>query len=133
MAELFDSLPIAPALRTFVRYLIAFCSRQEAASDVVSGPFVRPIVPDKLINYRDPRLNRCQEIRRKAVGYGIFISFSKLDKCRSDVAGDVISASSLECVCVNVRAKLGISMLNSGRIIRLFGRLDQFHALLRSI
>ena len=30
-------------LRTFVQYLIAFCSRPEKASDVISGRFVRQI------------------------------------------------------------------------------------------
>ena len=45
--RLFDSLPAAPVLLTCVQYLIAFCSRPEAANDVVSGTVVRPLVPDK--------------------------------------------------------------------------------------
>ena len=35
-----------PLLRTFMQYLFAFCSRLEAASDVVSTGFVRLIVPE---------------------------------------------------------------------------------------
>ena len=36
MAELFNSLPVAPVLHPVVQYLVAFCSRPEAA-DVISG------------------------------------------------------------------------------------------------
>ena len=36
MAELVDYLPAALVSRTFVQYLTAFCSRLEAASDVIS-------------------------------------------------------------------------------------------------
>ena len=61
MAKLFDSLLAAPVLRTFVQYLIAFCSRLQAAYDVISGVFVRPIVPDKSIQFRDPRLEHRPE------------------------------------------------------------------------
>ena len=37
VAKLFDSLPFAPVLHYFVKYLIAFCSRLEAVSDVISS------------------------------------------------------------------------------------------------
>ena len=47
MTELFDSLLAAPVLRTFVQYLIAFCSRPKTAGDVVSRQFVKLIVADK--------------------------------------------------------------------------------------
>ena len=57
MAELFDSLPAGPVSRTFAQYLIAFCSRLEVASDVVSGRFVTPIVPDKCVKFGDSCLN----------------------------------------------------------------------------
>ena len=66
--------PAAPILRTFVQYLIAFCSRPEAASDVISGRFVRPIVPDKYIKFGYPRLNNSREMPPEAVGSGIFDS-----------------------------------------------------------
>ena len=61
-----------PVLRTFLYYLIAFCSRRETASDVTSGRFVRPIVHDKPVKFRDPHLNRAREIPPEAVGRGIF-------------------------------------------------------------
>ena len=35
--ELFDPLPVAPVLCTFVQYLIAFYSPPEAAGDIISG------------------------------------------------------------------------------------------------
>ena len=53
------------ALRTFVQYLIAFCSQPKAGSDVISGWFVSLIIPDKPIKFRGPRLNRSQEIPPK--------------------------------------------------------------------
>ena len=67
MVELFDTLLAAPVLRIFVQYLTAFCSRSEAASDVISSTFVGPIVPDKCVKYRDIHLNRSREIPPEAV------------------------------------------------------------------
>ena len=58
MVELFDSCPAGPVLRTVVQYLIAFCSRLEAASDVISGTFVGPIGLNKRVTFHDPNLNR---------------------------------------------------------------------------
>ena len=49
-----DRVPAAPVLRTFVQYLIEFCSRPERDSDVISGMCVRPIVDDKHAKFRDP-------------------------------------------------------------------------------
>ena len=45
---------------TSVQYLITFCSQPEA--DIVG-----PIVSDKRVKFRDPRLNRSREIQPKAV------------------------------------------------------------------
>ena len=39
--------PSGPVIRTFVQYLIAFCSLPETASHVISGMFVGPTVHDK--------------------------------------------------------------------------------------
>ena len=72
VTELCASVPTTPVLRTFVRYLIAFCSRRDAASDDISGRFVRLAVPDKCVKFRDPRLKHSPEIRPEAVGGGIF-------------------------------------------------------------
>ena len=64
-----------PVLRTFVQYLITFCSRTEAAGDVLSGRFVGPIVLDKPVKFCGPTLNRSREIPPEAVRGGIFDSF----------------------------------------------------------
>ena len=66
----------------------------------------------------------------KAGGCGIFRRLSKLDKCRPEACGDVISGMVLDYVGTDVPAGLGDSRLNSGRNIRLFGRPDPFYALL---
>ena len=57
VAELLDS---AGRIRFthFCAELFAFCSRLEAASVVISGRFVKLIVPDKSVKYGDPRQNR---------------------------------------------------------------------------
>ena len=47
--------PAGPVLRTFALYLIAFCSRPEIASDVISGKFLDPVVQDKSVKFHDPR------------------------------------------------------------------------------
>ena len=67
MAELFDLLPVGPVLRTFAQYLIAFCSRPEAASDAMSSSIVGLIAPDKYVKYRDPCLNCSGEIRPNVI------------------------------------------------------------------
>ena len=56
MAELFNSLTSRTRFTHFVHHLIAFCNRPEEASDVTSGTFVRPIVPDRYVKFRYPRL-----------------------------------------------------------------------------
>ena len=52
--------------------------RQEAASDVISSTFVRPIALDKSVKFRDPCLNRSPEIPPEAVGGGIFCTVFSL-------------------------------------------------------
>ena len=51
-------LAAAPVLRTFVQYFIAFCNRPESA-----GMFVRPIAPDKPVQFGDSRSNDSRDIR----------------------------------------------------------------------
>ena len=51
VTELCASMPTALVLRTFVQHLIAFCSLPEAASNVISGRFVGPIVHDSPVNF----------------------------------------------------------------------------------
>ena len=57
MAELFDSLPAGPILRTFVQYLIAFCSRLEVACDVIFGVAVDQVGMDVPVKFGDSRSN----------------------------------------------------------------------------
>ena len=68
----------APVLRTFVQYLVTFCSRPEAVSDFITGTFVGLAVPVKCVEFLDPRLNRSPEIRPEAIGGGIFGRFFEL-------------------------------------------------------
>ena len=53
----------ALVLRTFVQYSVAFCSRPETASDVMSGKFVGPTVHDKCVKFRDSRSDHSRDIR----------------------------------------------------------------------
>ena len=108
-------------------------SRPEAATDVISGRFVRLAVPEKCVKFRDPRLNCSPGIQPKAVGGGTFERFLNFHKCRPEVAGDVISRRSVESAGMDVRAKFDDSRLNNGRIMRLLGRPYPFYALLYSI
>ena len=60
--------PARPVLRiTFVQYFIAFCSRPEVMSDVISGRFVGPAIPDNRVKFSDSRLNLSREIPPEAV------------------------------------------------------------------
>ena len=52
-----------PVLRTFVQYLIAFCSPPEAASEVISGVVVDPIRIKFHVKLGDSRSNRSRDIR----------------------------------------------------------------------
>ena len=78
MTELFDSLLATTDLHTVMQYLIGFCSQPKAASDVIFGRFVRPIVPNKYVEFSDPCLNRSGEIRPVAVGSSIVGRFVEL-------------------------------------------------------
>ena len=49
-----------------VLYFIAFCSRSEVASDVISGSFVEPIVSHKCVKLRDPCLSRIPKTSQAA-------------------------------------------------------------------
>ena len=62
----------------------------------------------------------------------MFGRFSNFDNCRPEAAVDVMSGMAVEKFSTDERAKLGDFMLNSGQIIRIFGRKDLFYALLYS-
>ena len=72
-----------------MQYLIAFYSRPEADSGVISGRFVRLIVPDKCLKYCNPYLNLSGEIRPEAIGGDIFDRLFR-DNFRLEVVSDVI-------------------------------------------
>ena len=50
---------------------------------------------------------RATEIRHKAIESGNFDRFPNFDKCRSEVAGDVISGVAVDYVGMDVRAAFG--------------------------
>ena len=60
---------------------------------------------------------RATKSRPKAVGSGIFGRSANFNKCRSEIAGDVIAGVAIDLVGLDVRATFGESGLNSGRII----------------
>ena len=56
--------PTGPVLRTFVQYLITFCSRLGKASVVIFGVIVDPTGMNVPVKLGDSRSNRSQDIRR---------------------------------------------------------------------
>ena len=53
-----DVWPAGPVLRiTFAQYLITFCSRPEATSDVISGRVLGPVILDNPVKSADPRIS----------------------------------------------------------------------------
>ena len=107
-------MPAETVLRTYAQYSVAVCSPSEAASDGMSGSFVGLTVPNKFVKFRDPRLNLSGEIRPKALH---FRPFSNFDKCRLEVAGDVISGVAVDWISVDVCTKFGDSVSNRSRYI----------------
>ena len=88
-----------------MQYLVAFCSRPQAASDVLSGRWGRLIVPDKcVVRFGDLRLNRSGEIRPESVGPSK-TAFPQIfrDNFRPEVASDIFS-------CFAVDWSVGMSM-----------------------
>ena len=99
-----------------MQYLIAFCTRLEAAIDDISGRFVWSIVPDRQVKFCYSRTNRSREMPPEAVGGSIFEGFIR-DNIRPEVASEVISGVKVEQVGVNVRVILGGSGSNFSRDI----------------
>ena len=68
---------------------------------------------------------RATKIRAKGVVGSIFGRFANFDKCRWEVAGDVISGVAVDYIGMNVRA----TFVESGSsVIQLFGRPEPFYA-----
>ena len=85
-----------PVLCTFVQYLIiAFCSRPETASDVISAKFVGPIVHDKPVKFLDFPLNGSREIPTQAVGGVIFWYFATGSEVISSAVEDAAGVDAL--------------------------------------
>ena len=67
MASYSTLWPYGPVVRSFVQYLIAFCSRPKTASGVISSGIVGPILQDKPVELCDPRLNHSMDLTK--MGY----------------------------------------------------------------
>ena len=73
--------PAGSVLRTFVQYLITFCSRSETVGEVISGMVIGPVALDKHVKFHDPNLNRSREIPPEAVGiFDRFLSITSYRK-----------------------------------------------------
>ena len=70
-------------------------SLPERDSDVMSGTFVGPIVPDKLVKFRAPHLNHSREIPPEVVG-GRICDCRFRDNFQLEVAIDVIGGVGVE-------------------------------------
>ena len=70
-----------------------------------------PIIPDKRVKFRDPRLNLPEKFNQKPFNQNaecsIFGRFLNFDNCRPEVAGDAISGAAFDYVGVDVLAKCG--------------------------
>ena len=108
MAAFLDSLAGGPVLRTFVQYLIAFCSRPETASDVISGRFVGSIVPNKHVTNLVIVAKTALEKFHLKLSKAAFSTVCR-DNFQPDVGCDVISGMHVEKVGVDVRVNLGDS------------------------
>ena len=62
---------------------------------------------------------RATQIRPKVIGGGIFDRFTNFDKCRLEVAGDVISGGFMKPDVPDNRTKFGDPRLNLSRQISL--------------
>ena len=72
VTELCAYMPAAPVLRTCAHYLIAFCSRPEAATEVIYGRFVRLAVPGQCVKFRDHHFIFLQRFDPKAAFSTVF-------------------------------------------------------------
>ena len=81
---------------------------------------------NKTDHFSEPSTDRQTRIRPKAVGGSFSAVSSKFEKCRLEVADDVISGLAVDQVSMDVHVKFGDSMLNSGQIIRLFASCARF-------
>ena len=95
-----------------------FCSRLEAASDVVSSRFVEPTVPNKSVKFGNPGADRSREIPLEEDGSVIFGRLSNVDNFRSEVDSVVASGRVVEPSGMDVHTTLRDSRSNGSRDIR---------------
>ena len=92
MAELFDFWPVGPVLRiTFVQYLIAFSSRLEVTSDVISSENVWDVCIYAPVKFDDFSSNGSRDIQLPSRRMRHFCTFLNFDNCQPEVVSDVIS------------------------------------------
>ena len=109
--------PAGPVLRTFVQYLITFCSRLKAASKVISGKFVGPVVLNKCLKFHDPSLNRSRKNSTRSLRRQYLRQFPPYN-FRPEVANDVISSAAVDNVSIDVPIKFGDCRSSGFRDIR---------------
>ena len=78
---------------------------------------MRPIVRNKCVKFRDPRISRSREIPPEAVGGCIWDDFVRRN-LRLKVVGNVISGLAVQKFGVDVRVKCGDCRSNCSRDIR---------------
>ena len=106
MVELFDSLSSQTRFAHFCAQFSGILQLPEGTSNVISGWFVGPIVPEKGVKFGCPRLNHSREIPPEAVGSGLIDSFFRCS-FRPEVDNNVSSGVAVECVGADVRVKFG--------------------------
>ena len=108
------STPAGLVSRTFMQYSITFCSRPEAAIDIVSSAFMRHSVAHKIAKLGDPWLISSREMRPQSRH---FIRLFR-DKCWPKLANDVTSGAAVDEVGIDVRVKCGDSTSNCSWVTR---------------
>ena len=100
-----------------MQYLVAFCSRPEGTSDVISGRFVGQTVLEKCVKFGYPRFNRSREFPPTTVGSGIIDSFFRYN-FQPEVDNGVTSGVAIYYVGMDVPVKFGDSRSKGSRDIR---------------
>ena len=100
-----------------MQYLIAFCSRLEATSDVIAGMFVRPVVTNKCAKFDDPPLTFFDKFHLKSSEAAFSTVFHV--NFQLEVVSDVLSSANAEQVGMDFHVKFGDCGLDGSRDTRL--------------
>ena len=103
-------------MRTFVKYLITFCSRPKAVSDVISGTFVGRLSSISVSNFVVLAETVLEKLHHKTVGGCILDTFRY--NFQLEVDNDVISGVAVGNIGMDVHVKFGDSRSNGFRDIR---------------